>query len=334
ADFLGEKYAGNGLLPEVIATLAEILFAPATEGGLLREAVVESEKNNLRDAIRATVNDPRAYALSHCRKLLCRGEPYAVSLIGKECDVDAITAAGLTQRHRTFVNDHKPVFFYVGATSPETVAALLDKHFGALGGTLPTYSTSVLPQVSEIRRSQEQMPLCQDKLAIGFRTDVSITHPLAPATVLMNEIFGGSPASKLFLNVREKRSLCYHCSSSLDLYKGVLFAQSGMRSENREITEQAIFEEFDALQRGEITARELEAARSSLKHSYTQLYDNAAAMADFYLNRVVAGGSDSIESWRERIAAVTLDQIVQAAQHVRPGAVFFVNGTMDGEVDE
>ena len=47
-----------------------------------------------------------------------------------------------------------------------------------------------------------------------------------PALVLCNAIFGGTPLSKLFLNVREKLSLCYYASSMLEKLKGpgVLFA--------------------------------------------------------------------------------------------------------------
>lgn len=46
--------------------------------------------------------------------------------------------------------------------------------------------------------------------------------------------------SKLFMNVREKMSLCYYCSSSPDSYKGLLFVQSGIEVENRKVAETAI----------------------------------------------------------------------------------------------
>lgn len=334
ADFLGERYiGGERLLLEVIDTLREILFEPSLDQGLLRREFVESEKNNLRDAIRAAVNDPRAYAIAGCRKLLCAGEPFALSLIGDETTVDAISAASLTQRYQAFLKQAVPVFFYVGNTPPEHVAELLRAAFSPLSGKLPSLDARVAAPSGKIARREEEMPLCQGKLSIGFRTDISLSHRLAPALLLLNEIYGGSAASKLFLNVREKRSLCYHCSSSLDLYKGVILANSGMKPENRQITEEAMLEEFYALQRGNITAGELEAARRSLDHSYAHLFDHPGALCDFYLGRVLAGNPDTVSEWRQKVAAVRLDEIVEVAQSLGVGAAFFLKGTLE-EDDE
>ena len=175
------------------------------------------------------------------------------------------------------------------------------------------------------------MPLCQGKLAIGYRTDITMGHPLASAMSLLNEIFGGSAASKLFLNVREKRSLCYHCSSSLDLYKGAIFVASGIRVENRAITEEAIRAEFEAMVRGDITKTEWEAAKRSREFACRQLSDHPASLCDFYMGRHLLGINETPEQRRAAFAAVTREQVAEAASHLREGAVFFLKGTLDDE---
>ena len=45
---------------------------------------------------------------------------------------------------------------------------------------------------------------------------------------MCNAVFGATPLSKLFLNVREKRSLCYYASSNLEKMKGLLLVSSGI----------------------------------------------------------------------------------------------------------
>lgn len=335
ADFLGARFVGGGegLLPQVTELMAELLYHPYFPEGHFHSPYVESEKQHLRDAIRARINSPRAYAKMKCRALLCEGEPYALSLVGEESTVDAITATSLTAAWRELLQSVTPIFFYVGNSDPCRVAELLAERFDTACGESARYHTQIaLP--CGVKRATEQVPLCQGKLALGFRTDVTLSHELSCPTVLMNEILGGSAASKLFLNVRERRSLCYHCSSSLDLFKGTVFVSSGMKVENREVTEQAIRAEFEALRRGEITDVELDAARRSLANAYRQMFDNPGALFGFYMGRALMGSDETIEGRREALMRVTREQIVEAASHVHEGAVFFLEGTLAGEEDE
>lgn len=331
ADFLGERFTpGEPLLPLIVAQMAELLYRPYFPEGHFHTPYVESEREHLRVAIRSIINNPRALARERCRKLLCEGEPYALSLIGEEATVDAITEESLTAAWRELVFDTVPTFFYVGNSDPCRVAELLAAHFVTnKPAAAPYIPVGSMP--SGVRRAKEQAPLCQGKLDLGFRTDVTLTHPLSAATIVLNEIYGGSAASKLFLNVREKRSLCYHCSSTLDLYKGVLFAGAGMRVSNRDVTESAMREEFLAIARGEISEAEMAAARRSLANAYRQMYDNPGALFGFYMGRALLGLDESIEERREALTRITREQIVEAATHIKEGAVFFLEGTLGEE---
>ncbi len=338
ADFLGARYVrgGRGLLPEVVSVLAELVKAPLldSEGNYIA-AFVEGEKQVLTDAIRAAINNPRGYAHAECRKLLCEGEPYGISLIGEKDTVAALTPAALAARYRALQREIAPVFCYVGSTPAGEVLALLEAAFGSLGGNAAPYAATVKAHVGEVRRGEMEMPLQQGKLSLGLRTDIRASDPLAPALMLVNEIYGGSPASKLFMNVREKMSLCYHCSSALDLYKGVLFASSGMKVANRAVAEEAMLAEFSALQKGNISKTELVAAKNALENTYRAAYDNPAVLSRFYAGRVAAGVLQTVDSWREKLLRVTRGEIVAAANRIKLGAVFFLKGTAEeGEAQE
>lgn len=338
ADFLGARYVGGGrgLLPDVVDMMRRLVRAPyLDEKGNYLAPYVEGEKKVLSDAIRAAINNPRGYAMAECRKLLTGGEPYGLSLIGEAETVSDLTPESLAARHRALAREAAPLFAYVGNTPSAEVAALITEAFGDFGGDAAPYRATVQAAPAVPLTAEVEMPLSQGKLSLGLRTDIAAGDKLAPALLLMNEIFGGSPASKLFLNVREKMSLCYHCSATLDLYKGVIFANSGMKVENRAIAEEAMLAEFAALQRGEITETELAAARRALENSYRAAYDNPAVLARFYTGRTAAGVFETVDTWRKRIAAVTKEEIVEAANRTALGAVFFLKGTeQDEEVEE
>lgn len=73
---------------------------------------------------------------------------------------------------------------------------------------------------------------------------------------MMNGVYGGSLTSKLFMNVREKMSLCYYASSGTERFKGVMVVSSGVDMDKYETARKEIMAQLEACRRGEITAEE------------------------------------------------------------------------------
>ena len=181
----------------------------------------------------------------------------------------------------------------------------------------------------------EQMPVSQGKLAIGFRTGVSVNDEDSTAMTLFNEIFGGSPVSKLFMNVREKLSLCYYCKSVPDAFKGVMFVLSGIESENRDKSLEAILKELKDVQDGKVSAEELEAAKLSILNGYKTIDDNPATLCNWYLARIICGNFLTPEDVAKKIENTTLEQVVAVSKKVKLDTVYFLKGTSsDGEAEE
>lgn len=336
AEFLGERYVGTpgGLLPEVVDLLSEMLLSPYLENGEYPAEAVELTRRLMGDGIRSMLKNPRVAATQNCMELLCPGEGCTEDLTVALTALQEMTAGMLAARLAEAKNEICPLFFYIGNTSADTVAELLCAAFPHFATPVP-YTAKLgapkgVPQTAEAR-----MPVAQSRLLLGFRGELSLSHPLAPAAMYLNEIFGGSPASKLFLRVREEKGLCYQCASSLDLYKGLLLAGAGISAEKRAVAQDSMLAQYEAICRGDISDTEFEAARQSLSFAYRQIYDSPASLADFYVKRMLSGAFCTPEEWRQRLAAVTRDEVVAAAQHFSLGAVSFVEGTRPGgEEDE
>ncbi len=90
--------------------------------------------------------------------------------------------------------------------------------------------------------------MTQGKLAMGYRC----SSDDYPAMVLANLIFGGTSNSKLFLNVRERLSLCYYASSSYARSKNILTVSSGVETADFERAEAEIGRQLQAVQQGRL----------------------------------------------------------------------------------
>ena len=97
-----------------------------------------------------------------------------------------------------------------------------------------TCATNVITEVAEIKEVSEPLEVAQSKLVMGFRTQIAAPQKEMSAVRLMTAMFGGTPHSKLFLNVREKLSLCYYCTARYNRHKGILLVESGVETKNIE----------------------------------------------------------------------------------------------------
>ena len=144
--------------------------------------------------------------------------------------------------------------------------------------------------------------------------------------VLCNAVFGGTTLSKLFMNVREKLSLCYFASSMLEKFKGLMLVSSGIEFEKYEQARDEIFAQLEACRRGEITGEELEGARRIVMTALYTTLDSQSRLADFWLGQAVAGVEEGPEQLARWIEDVTVAQVAQAACKLRLDTIYFLNG--------
>ena len=220
--------------------------------------------------------------------------------------------------------------FYIGATDTQFVKNAVLSAFGEHKFTSMQRLCKAVPIAREsFKEASEKMPVSQGKLAMCFSTGccISADNDDYYAALLLNEIFGGSASSKLFLNVREKMSLCYYCSSSFSTYTGIITVSSGIEVKNFELVKSAILEQLDDIRNGNITENELLAAKRSILNAYRQLYDSPFDLQSFYSGRMLFGIPDTIEDCYEKLSSLEPSKVVELARKVKLDALFFVEGT-------
>ena len=343
AELLDASYlpTGEDTMGEVLDVMSQILFHPLLDAnGLLDARYVESEKQLQCDAIRAQKNNPRAYAADRCRAILYRNDACGAPVLGTEEGILAVTPADLTAHWRHLLSQITLDCFYVGTASPDGIAALLRKHLApdltAKCHTAEQLRPSAVVPTGETVRCDEALEVTQGHLLLGLCTGITVCDPKYYACALYNEMLGTSPVSKLFVNVREKRSLCYHCSSTYNAYKGAMLISCGLARENRERAETEIMAQLRALAEGDFSEEELEAAKRSLSNAYRQITDSPAALESFYFGRALAGVSDSVEHCRQAFLSLTREDVIAVAKSIFVDTVYYLDGTLGGgeELDD
>ncbi len=341
AELLDNRYLpadAESLLDGALEVIRQIWFHPCLDAdGRLLEKYVEQEKKLQCDQIRAAKNHPRSYAAERLQELLYANEPCGIAVYGTEEEVMQVTSERLTAHWKQLLRDLSLDCFYVGPASATAVSASLKQILQpelSSANAVPFPPSAVLMPTDSVRRVQEELPVAQTQLTFGLRCGITIRDRDFYAAAVYNELLGGSPISKLFMNVREKEGLCYHCSSVYNIYKGTFFLSCGLKNENRMRAETAVLAQLDAISQGNFSEEELSAARKSLQNSYQLIEDSPSAIESYYFGRALLSVRDSLAHCRSCFSKVTREDVIRVAERVRTEVIFCLIGTAEQEEED
>ena len=324
------------VLRDAASLMGEMLLSPATRGGLLLPKYVDSEKDKLLDIIRSRVNEKRSYSLFRCIEEMCCYEDFAVGRLGGEAECQAIHYQKLTKHYRALLKSCPIEIFYCGRSSEKHVlSALRDALMSLPRGELDMeLGTEIRMNALEEqpRYVEEELDVTQGKLVIGFRLGDCMEEPDLAALYVFNTVFGSGSTSKLFMNVRERLSLCYYASSLIDVHKGLLLVASGIEFDKFDAARDEIFAQLEAMRRGEITEEELDAARTGVASDLRTLMDSQGELEGYYLSQALDGAGCSPVELAELAENVTKDDVVSIANSVVCDLIYFLKG--DGSEED
>lgn len=326
ASFIDDSFAPGGekLLEPAADLVGELICDPVTERGRFVGAYFDSEKTNLIDAIRSQINDKRDYAAARLLQEMCAGEPYGVSRLGDEKTAEKLQMKKLYAQYGELISTARLELFYIGSAQLERVRRALANAFATLprDGIRDIAAAAPHPARAEVRTITEELDVTQGKLCMGF-TCGSSDHT---ALLLGNTLFGGSSNSKLFLNVREKLSLCYYASSAYHRQKGLITVSSGIEFADYQRAYDEILRQLEAVQKGRLEDWEMGGARSTLLNAYASMGDSQGKLENFYLGQVATGQTESPEDLAAQLRDVTDERVFRAMETVGLDTVYFLKG--------
>ena len=326
--FTEDRYSleGDRILEPVVDFLRELLLEPRLENGAFCPQIVEGEKRNMLSAIEAQKNDKRIYASAQLVKYMCAQDSTGIPRLGEPEQVRSLEPVGLYAHYEKILRESRIDLFYVGAQDADRIAQLLEPVFRNIDRNYIS-----LPEQTPFcdggkTRNEEQMEVTQGKLQMGFLTPSSINTPDFVPMQVLNTVFGGGMTSKLFMNVREKMSLCYDIGSSYQGGKGILTVGAGMDCNQIEVVEQEILHQLDCCRRGEITRQELSSAKEALLSSLRGIHDTPGSIENYYATGALSGLQLTIPQYMEQVQQVTVERLMEVAQKVELHSVFVLKG--------
>ena len=324
-EYVADRFVGENITREALKMLREVVFNPLVEDDGFSADYLAQEKNNLKNYIEGIINDKREYAQLKCVSAMFEGSPYGIFEYGYIEDFDSITPKSLYEFYKKIISEAKIEIFLSG-TFEESIADEIISEFPIEPRKPEKIETEIAKTPGDVRKVKEEMDVTQSKLCMGLSCNISYSDEDYYALVLFNCVFGGSPFSKLFNNVREKLSLAYFVSSRIDKMKSFMLISSGIETKNYQAAYDEIQAQMNKMQTGEITADEITAAKKTLATSYNSMKDSLAAMEDYYMSQLICGTDDTLDEIIEKINGVTKEEIIAAGRKIKLDTIYFLCG--------
>lgn len=329
---------GEKLLHSAVELMGEMLLSPNTRGGLLQQSYVDSEREKLLERIRSRINDKRSYSLSRCIEEMCCYEDFAVSRLGSESEAEGINYKKLTRHYRQLLQSCPVELFYCGKAGQRQVAAAFKDALASMPRGEIDYELGTDIRMNaleaEPRYLNEKLDVGQGKLVIGFRLGECMEEPDIAAIHVFNSVYGSGSTSKLFMNVREKLSLCYYASSIAYIHKGLLLVASGIEFDKFEAARDEIFTQLEAVKSGDISDEEFNAAKCCVASDLRSLTDSQGELEGFYLSQALDGLDYGPAELAELVEYVTKDDVMEIARSLDCDMIYFLSGPDDAVKEE
>ncbi len=323
-NMIGDAYAlaGEKLKEAAAELLLECILHPNLDGERAFSAeAFRMEQKELLDVIESEINDKRSYAVKRAKRTIFRGEPNANPLYGTKEEVLALTPETVYAVYEEILQKAQILIYYVGAEQAEELPEIFRKAF-LPRKTVEICTNSPSKCKPEPEIVTETMEVNQCQLVMAFKADgMQSTEAMRMCSMM----FGGAPFSLLFMNVREKMSLCYYCSSSIVYEKHTMLVTCGVSQENVEKARQAIEEQLRVLQNGEFEEKLLADAQRYFINALKLTGDTPSSCIVEAFERRIRPDHADVQEQIQLFSRLTKEEIIQTAKAFQLDSVYILN---------
>ena len=320
---------------DCIKLLLSCLFEPDITPDGFKTENVEREKRLLLQKLESEKDNKRIYALNRMFEEMCKDEAYCLNKFGTKEGIEKADGKSLFEEWKSLLFSCPIQINYIGRKSEQEITDIVKPYFERLERkSIIDVTTEFLTESYGVNTVTEKQSVKQGKLVIGYRAGMTYAMDNYAAIKVMTAIFGSGTFSKLFMNVREKMSLCYYCSASLINSKGIIAVQSGVETENAQKALDAIDHELSEVQNGNFTDETIEQAKLSPCDTLCSVEDAADEIDSWFKAYCASGEFFAPQDIAALIKNVSREEIIVAALAVTKDTVFILESNREESADE
>ncbi|MEM1259391.1 MAG: pitrilysin family protein [Bacteroidota bacterium] len=315
---IGAQGAFASCLTKYFPRILELLADASINPNFTQEEF-EKERAKLITGLKTQEKSVSAIA-DRVQNLLAYGRNHPKGEFITEASVNKVTLVDVQQFYRDYFVPANAYLIVVGDVEFENVKELVTKEFTSWTKAVPpsfSYSEPSAAQYTQINFID--MPnAVQSEVSVQSLVNLKMADADYLDALIANRILGGGGEGRLFLNLREDKGYTYGSYSGIgnDRFGPTTFrASASVRNMVTDSSVVEILKEIDKIIKEPVSDKELAVAKAKYMGNFVMALERPETVANYALNIETEGLSDDFyKTYLERIDAITIDQVQQAAQ--------------------
>jgi zinc protease len=302
---------------QILALMAEVVLQPS-----FPENEVELAKQNTKESLRQQRAQPSFLASEMVSRVMFGDHPYSIVAPTPE-SIDRSTRNDFVQFHRANLVPNNAVFIAVGDIRYDTIVPRLDSLFSTWQKGEELVANFPAPPVRNKRQAYvvDRPGSAQSNIVIA-NSGITRTSPDYFPMLLMHTVLGATASSRLFMNLREEKGYTYGAYTNLDARRsaGTFRATAEVRTPVTGDSLKEFFFELDKIRNERVSEKEITDAKSYLTGVFPIRLETQEGLTDQLVQiKMLNLPGDYLQTYRDRVQAVTLDDIQRVAlKYVEP----------------
>jgi predicted Zn-dependent peptidase len=299
-------------LPVAVDLLEDMLFHSKYE-----PQEMAKEKKVIQEEIKMYEENPIMHLEDMLEEAMFDGHVLGRNIAG--------TSESMTKMKREDVVKYRDQFYVpenmviiVSGKVPKDILKQLEAGFGKIPHAKRAMFENVyMPgkHSAKVLKRQEK-PLEQIQVALGFPIPGRV-HDDSYAIKVLATILGGTMSSRLFIQVREKRGLCYTVRANAEQYDdvGLLSVRAGLDAKRLPLAAKTIIAELKKIAKDGVTPKELSDAKEHWRGALTLQLEDSSARAEFFgRQELFEGKVETLDARMNHVNAVKAADVKRVAR--------------------
>ncbi|HET7286196.1 MAG TPA: pitrilysin family protein, partial [Pyrinomonadaceae bacterium] len=279
-------------------------------------------KQNTIESLRQQRAQPSFLASEMVSRVMFGDHPYSVVAPTPE-SIDRASRDEFVRFHRSKLVPNNAVFIVVGNVKYEDILKRTESLFSTWQRGEDVVANFPAPPVRTKRTAYlvDRHGSAQSNIVIA-NSGITRTNPDYFPMLLMHTVLGANASSRLFMNLREDKGYTYGAYSNLDARRsaGTFRCTAEVRTPVTGDSIKEFFYELDRIRNEPVSAKEISDAKSYLTGVFPIRLETQEGLTDQLVQtKMLNLPDDYLERYRDRVQAVTVEDIQRIAQtYVKP----------------
>jgi zinc protease len=298
--------------PQILDLLSDTVLHPSFPAGELAQY-----KQREQASLEQRLSNPSFLARQAFRRVLYGDAPLSVTSPTKE-SIERVTADDLKKFHDAHFRPGNSLLGVTGDFNTTDMQALVEKYFGGwMGAAEPPMKLPVNAPPQPAKITLVDRPNSVQTFIIGGDRSIRRTDPDFYALTVMNQVLGGGPQSRLFLDLREVHSYTYGVYSRFnsEIYPGDWTTSTAVRTPVTDGSMTQLLYELKRINNEPVPQGELDESRRAIVAGFAlSLEQPAQVLASWLTVQHFGLPADYWNAYPDHIAAIDAPAVQAAAK--------------------